>query len=170
MDGAICHLFIPFGINSDTHIVDCLHNIKLLENLIYAALSDFTFNFWLPSYLNIVDLFSIFRTMELIKKENNIVQVFWKDLFWIQTDFDFENMKLKCLLGLRFPSVIISFLIQDYSVSETTLEQIFLGFARSEETTEIWRRRRSLLSCVLGGASFKCRKPFWLFQFALCSV
>ena len=64
-----------------------------------------------------------------------------------------------------------SFLIQDYSVSETTLEQIFLGFARSEETTEIWRRRkRSLLSCVLGGTSFKCRKPFWLFDFALCLV
>jgi ATP-binding cassette subfamily A (ABC1) protein 3 len=41
----------------------------------------------------------LFGTMELIKKENNIVQ--------------------------------------DYSVSETTLEQIFLGFARSEETTEI---------------------------------
>ena len=79
MDGAICHLFIPFSIKSDTHIVDCLHNIKLLLILIYAALSDFTFNFWLPSYLNIVDLFSIFRTMELIKKENNIVQVFWKD-------------------------------------------------------------------------------------------
>ena len=31
-----------------------------------------------------------------------------------------------------------NFLLQDYSVSETTLEQIFLGFARSEETTEIW--------------------------------
>ena len=30
-----------------------------------------------------------------------------------------------------------NFLLQDYSVSETTLEQIFLGFARSEETTEI---------------------------------
>jgi len=28
-------------------------------------------------------------------------------------------------------------IVQDYSVSETTLEQIFLGFARSEETTEI---------------------------------
>merc|ERR1719365_454231 len=41
----------------------------------------------------------LFGTMELIKKENTIVQ--------------------------------------DYSVSETTLEQIFLGFARSEETTEI---------------------------------
>ena len=67
--------------------------------------------------------------------------------------------------------IIQWFLIQDYSVSETTLERIFLGSTRSEERTEMWRRRqRSLLSCVLGGTLFKCTKPFWLFYFALCSV